>query len=88
MRFKSLPQVAQQSFATRWAAFVQRAEEGVFPIVPVATWLAAFRHINVRIGAGGNPSMDAMDRVVSWVEDQLYGPAPEHGTCDCCGTVY
>jgi hypothetical protein len=89
MRFKSLPTPTQNAFAARWADFVSRQPADLlYPICPADTWLRGFRHLNVRIGAGGMPSADAMERVTNWVEDLLFGPAPEHGTCDCCGETY
>lgn len=89
MRFKSLPSVTQNSFAARWAEFVAcQPADLLYPIVSAATWLRGFRHLNIRIGAGGMPSAEAMERVTNWVEEVLYGPAPEHGTCDCCGTIF
>lgn len=89
MHFKSLPVPAQNSLIARWAAFVRdEVELGVFPIVPAATWLKAFRVLNVRIAANGLPSMYNMDRVVTWVDELLHGPSPEHGTCSCCGDFF
>lgn len=88
MRFKSLPEVTQKSFSARWAAFVQTLEPGIYPAVHESFWLHAFQFLNIRIGAGGMPSSESIEKAGTWIEDLLYGPAPEHGTCDCCGTDY
>jgi len=72
MRFKSLPQSSQQSLATRWVEFVKNeTPAGVFPTAPAATWLAAFRQLNVKLLFNGLPSMETMDKVTEWVTNQI-----------------
>lgn len=89
MRFKALHKSVQTALATRWADFVASQPADLFyPIVPAATWLGAFRHLNVRIAANGMPSAEAMERVTNWVDELLHGPAPVHGTCGCCGETF
>jgi hypothetical protein len=89
MRFKSLPEIAQLSIVDRWSQFVnQTPADLLYPRVPAATWLRAFRQLNVKIRAGLMPSADCMERVSDLVDEWVHGPASKHGTCSCCNTVY
>lgn len=89
MRFKALPKLNQSAIAHSYAEYVgNQPADLAYPVVPPTTWLAALRHLNVRIRANGMPSADDLVRVVDHVEENLYGLAPAHGICDCCGVAY
>lgn len=89
MRFKALPPLAQLMIADFWADYVDQADADLFyPIVSSDIWLKAFRKLNVKIRSGGMPSVEDFDRVSDLVDEWVHGPAPEHGTCACCGVTY
>lgn len=89
MRFKSLPERTQVSIAQRVADFVSKQPaDHLYPAAEVGVWWGALLHHNARISGNGFPSSDAFLKVVESVEYILFGPASEHGTCDCCGTEY
>lgn len=89
MRFKALHPFAQQIIADTWTDYVGQADADLlYPIVSAETWLKAFRELNVKIRAGGMPSVDDFDRVSDLVDEWVHGPAPAHGTCACCNAKF
>lgn len=88
MRFKALPEIAQSSIVDRWLQYVNQAPADLlYPLVPAATWLRAFRQLNVKIRAGLMPSADCLESVSDLVDEWVHGPAAKHGTCSCCGAT-
>lgn len=75
-----------------------------YPAADAGVWWGALLHFNVKLDAtslqdilhslrlrpsvAGLLSIEDFEQVVEAVEYVVHGPAPEHGTCDCCGSVY
>jgi hypothetical protein len=85
MRFNSLSLPAQIALSRAVADLVTTAPAELYlPVVPATAWLAAFRKLNVKIGADKMPSFATMWRAVEYLE------AHSDSSCECasCGKTF
>ena len=72
MRFKALPDFAQLAMARAMVDYLKNAPAHLMlPVQPAKEWLAAFRKLNIKLGADGLPTSTSMANTVEYLESKF-----------------